>query len=295
MNDAVEVLRQLSEDPDLFLAHIRHTAGQTGFRGSLVEKDFYCSVVLSHLARPFRPAVVFKGGTCLSKVHMRFYRLSEDLDFAISVPPGASRAERSGRMNLVKEACRTLAAELPGILELERIKGVNQCRQYIGAWGYRSVVSGVMERVKIEIGLREPLLLPVENGLASTLLRSAITGEELVAPVPLSVMAMSELWAEKVRAALSRREPAIRDFFDLDYTSGKLNLDLTGVTLLGLVRQKLAVPGNEPVNLSAERRRELEGQVEAQLRPVLREAEFAAFNLERVWRMLAELASRLKG
>jgi predicted nucleotidyltransferase component of viral defense system len=82
MNDAVEVYRELAASPELFREHVQYTARQTGFRGEVVEKDFYCSVLLSHLAEPFKGAVAFKGGTCLSKVHTRFYRLSEDLDFA---------------------------------------------------------------------------------------------------------------------------------------------------------------------------------------------------------------------
>jgi len=171
---------------------------------------------------------------------------------------------------------------------------VNQSRQYIGAWGYRSVASGDMERVKVEVGLREPLLLPVEDGLANTLLRSAITCEVLVAPFPLRVMALTELWSEKIRAALSHWEPAIRDLFDLDYACANLVLDLKDATLLDLVRKKLAVPGNDPVDVSGARRRELDGQVEGQLRPVLREGDFAAFDMQRIWLGMVALADLLK-
>jgi predicted nucleotidyltransferase component of viral defense system len=293
MNDAIEVFHELAASPDLFREHIQYTARRTGFRGELVEKDFYCSVVLNHLAEPFRQAVVFKGGTCLSKVHTRFYRLSEDLDFAISLPVEASRTERSGQMEAVKRACQTLVTSLPGLHELARIKGANQSKQYIGTWGYRSVVSGEMERVKIEISLREPLLLPAEDGLANTLLQSAITEEDLVTPFPLRVIALRELWAEKIRAALSRRDPAIRDFFDLDYASKALALDLKDKTLLGLVREKLAVPSNNPVDVSGERRRQLDGQVEGQLRPVLRKRDFTAFDLHRIWLSMVAVAERL--
>ena len=290
MNEAMGVLRELSASPDLFREHVQYTAGRTGFRGELVEKDFYCSAILSHLAGPFRPAVVFKGGTCLSKVYARFYRLSEDLDFAVSLPIEASRGERSDRMGPVKAACQTLAKQLPGLDVLEAIKGGNASRQYIGTWGYRSVVSGSMERVKIEVSLREPLLLPPEEGHASTLLQNAFTGEPLVAPFLLSVIALKELWAEKVRAALTRREPAIRDFFDLDYASANLALDLGNANLITLARRKLTVPGNDSVNVADSRLKDLQGQVESQLRPVLRESEFVAFDLQRIWNEVVTLA-----
>lgn len=295
MNDAISVLRKLAASPDLFREHIQSTARRTGFRGELVEKDFYCSAILGHLAEPFRDAVAFKGGTCLSKVYAGFYRLSEDLDFSISVPTAASRGERSERMKPVKEACRTLAADLPGILELEPIWGVNASRQYIGTWGYRSVLSGEAERIKLEVGLREPLLLPMEEGHANTLLQNAFTGEALVAPLSLGVMAQKELWAEKVRAALSRREPAIRDFFDLDYACSKLALDLKDPALFDMVRKKLTVPGNDPFDVSEERFEALSLQVEGQLRPVLREADYASFDLPRVWSYVVALAGKIRG
>jgi predicted nucleotidyltransferase component of viral defense system len=294
MNNAIAVLREMAASPELFSEHIQNTARQIGFRGELVEKDFYCSVILSHLAEPFKEAVAFKGGTCLSKVYAGFYRLSEDLDFSISAPLGDSRGERSEKMEPVKTACRTLANQLPGILELVPIRGVNQSKQYIGAWGYRSVISGDTERIKVEVGLREPLLLPVEEGQAKTLLRNAFTGEDLVAPLRLRVMARPELWAEKIRAALSRREPAIRDFFDLDYACARLALDLKDPTILDLARKKLAVPGNDPVDVSEERFRELRGQVEGQLRPVLREVDFTSFDLHRIWQDMVALADQMK-
>lgn len=294
MNDAVAVLREMAASQALFREYIQNTARQTGFRGELVEKDFYCSVILSHLAEPFREAVAFKGGTCLSKIYAGFYRLSEDLDFSISMPSEASRGERSEKMEPIKTACRTLVTVHPGILEFEPIRGVNQSRQYIGTWGYRSVISGDTERIRVEVGLREPLLLPVEEGHARTLLRNAFTGEDLVAPLMLRVMARPELWAEKARAALSRREPAIRDFFDLDYARTRLALDLEDPALLDMIRRKLSVPGNDPVDVSEERFRELSSQVEGQLRPVLREADYASFDLPRIWSGMMALADQVK-
>lgn len=294
MNEAVAVLQELIQSPDLFREHIRSTARRIGFRGELIEKDFYCSAVLSHLAGPLREAVAFKGGTCLSKVYAQFYRLSEDLDFSISVSPDVSRGERSAKVGPVKEACRKLPAALPGVVQLEPLQGVNASRQYIGTWGYRSLLSGNTERIKIEVGLREPLLLPTEDRYAHTMLQNAFSGEDMVAPLRLRVIAQQELWAEKIRAALSRREPAVRDFFDLDYAWARLALDLKDPALLAMVRKKLSVPGNDPVDVSEERFEELSLQVEGQLRPVLREADYASFDLPRIWSYLVALAGNIQ-
>ena len=51
---------------------------------TLIEKDYYCSLILNYFFNG-DTSLVFKGGTCLSKVYVDFYRLSEDLDLIITV------------------------------------------------------------------------------------------------------------------------------------------------------------------------------------------------------------------
>ena len=75
----------------------------------------------------------------------------------------------------------------------------------------------------------------------------------MVTTLSMPCIAKMEAFAEKFRAALSRREVAIRDFFDIDYAVQYLGLKPDNVDLAGLVRRKLAVPGNESVDVSAER------------------------------------------
>ena len=67
--------------PEELREAIRFTAEETGFAPRLIEKDYFCSVILEALAAADVP-LVFKGGTCLAKVHSGFFRLSEDLDFS---------------------------------------------------------------------------------------------------------------------------------------------------------------------------------------------------------------------
>ena len=70
----------LLKDPDYFRAAVTFTAQRTAFTPRLVEKDYLCTVLLEYLAAA-GSRLVFKGGTCLSKVHAGFYRLSEDFGF----------------------------------------------------------------------------------------------------------------------------------------------------------------------------------------------------------------------
>jgi hypothetical protein len=99
--------------------------------------------------------------------------------------------------------------------------------------------------------------------------------------------------AEKLRAALSRREVAIRDFYDVDYAVRKLTLRVLEPQLFGLVRQKLEVPGNDPVDVSPARLAALRPQLEPQLKSVLRAPDFEEFDLDRAFITVAEVAAAL--
>ena len=82
------------QDRDAFRDMIRYVEGKTGFLARLIEKDYYCSLVLRSLSS-VNSDLVFKGGTLLNKVHAGFYRLSEDLDFTISMLGEETRGDRS--------------------------------------------------------------------------------------------------------------------------------------------------------------------------------------------------------
>ena len=278
-------------DRDLFRAAVSFTATRTGFAELLIEKDALCTLLLEQLAGV--DSLVFKGGTCLAKVHTSFYRLSEDLDFVIPMPTDATRRQRSGRTAELKDAVAALPEQLPMLRLFEPLRGASDSRQYLATVVYASAVSGIEETIKLEIGLREPMLEASVSADAATVLRHPATDAPMLAPVRLACMSLRETLAEKARAALTRREPAIRDFFDLDYAVRVLKADLTEPALVSLTRAKLAVPGNGPIDLSSGRIADLRSQLDARLRPVLRPAYFAAFDLERAFTIVSDMAAKV--
>ena len=282
----------LLEDPDFFRASVRFTAQVTTFTPRLIEKDYLCTVLLEYLAAT-GGSLVFKGGTCLSKVHANFYRLSEDLDFVIPMPTDSTRVRRRKQAVAIKKAVAELPKQLPFFRVVQPLAGANNSTQYNAVIGYTPLTSREEDTIKIEIGLREPLLLPVLVGPARTILLDPNSGEPLIPPLALSCISRMEAFAEKFRAALSRREVAVRDFFDLDYAVRRLGLRPENADLVELVRQKLAVPGNEPVDISADRLAALRRQVGPQLQPVLRAEDFAEFDLERAFQAVTTMAARL--
>ena len=280
------------EDPALFREAVNFTAAQTQFAPRLIEKDYFCTALLECLARA-DAALVFKGGTCLAKVHADFYRLSEDLDFIIPMPTDASRSQRSSRASGLKDAIHALPRQLPVFRMIQALTGADSSKQYIASMGYTSLLSRQEETIKIEVGLREPLLTPAVSGPARTILLDPVSGQPLLKPISVNCLSRTEAFAEKFRAALSRREAAIRDFYDIDYAVRKLGVQPLDAGLVALVKQKLAVPGNGPVDVSGPRLAALRQQLEAQLKPVLRAMDFAQFDLDRAFQIVAGMSAKV--
>lgn len=279
------------EDPTLFAEAVRFTAASSQFDPRLVEKDYFCTLVIQHLA--VADALVFKGGTCLAKVHAGFYRLSEDLDFTIPIAFDATRGQRRAGIAPVKAALVGLPARVAALRVAAPLVGANNSTQYIAILAYTSLLSGREESIKIEVALREPLLVEPTAAEAASILLDPLTGQPIVPAVPVRCIARIEAYAEKLRAALSRRGAVIRDFFDVDYAVRTGVLEVDDHRLLSLVRAKLAVPGNTPVDVSPARLATLRQQLDANLRPVLRPADFAAFDLDRAFKIVSDVAATL--
>lgn len=283
---------RLHEDPALFREAVNFTAAETGFASRLIEKDYFCTALLQYLA-PLGGTLVFKGGTCLAKVHAGFYRLSEDLDFVIPTPVGATRAERSRRARGLKNLIADIAGRLPGVRITRALAGANNSAQYTAGLGYTSLLGAEEETIQFEVGLREPLLTPAVDCEAQTLLLDPVSGSALVPALPVPCLSRQETMAEKLRAALCRREAAVRDFYDIDHAVRRLRFRAEEPELVDLVRRKLAVPGNEPVDVSPARLAALRPQVDTELKPVLRARDFAEFNLDRAFATVAGAAAAL--
>jgi hypothetical protein len=209
---------RLHEDSELFRAALNFTERDTGFSARLIEKDYFCSVLLADLHDPFEQGLVFKGGTSLSKVHTEFYRLSEALDFVVSMPVDSSRADRRVAISPLKTHLSRLSARVVCFEQAEPLSGSNMSKQYIGRFTYQSFVTGQRESIKVEVGDHQ---------------------------------------------------------------------------LLALVGKKLAVTGNEPVDISESKLATLRRQLVGQLQPVLRAGDFEQFDLERAYRTVQELANQL--
>lgn len=100
-------------------------------------------------------------------------------------------------------------------------------------------------------------------------------------------------YTEKMRAALSRREPAIRDFFDLFFAYSTLKFDFFEENFIQMVKQKLSIPGNGPIDLSLHRKRQLIQQTKTNLQSVLRPLDYSNFDIEKSFHFVSTVAKYL--
>jgi predicted nucleotidyltransferase component of viral defense system len=175
----------------------------------------------------------------------------------------------------------------------EPFVGHNESRQYIGYLEYQSAVIEKLEKIKVEVGAREPLLSPVESRTARTIAMNPFSRKPLIPSFSVRAMEVREAYAEKLRAAMTRKAPAIQDYFDLFYAVHEIGLDSQDPDFLRMVKAKLDVPGNAPVDVSAERKQELDKQLEGQLKPVLRPADFVRFNFDEAFALVYSMVKAI--
>ena len=277
-------------DTALFHEALLYTEATTGFRAHLIEKDYFCSVILERLqgetSIPF-----FKGGTALSKIHAQFYRMSEDLDFSIPIEASSSRGERSQLVAPFKKWVDSLGKFIPTIEVVETLTGYNNSTQYIAKLCYTSALSGQPESIKLEIGLREPILDRVDHSFsAATLLLDPLRRRPAVEPIQVKALSCREAYAEKFRAALTRREPVIRDYYDIDYGHRKSLFKVDDLVFLGFVQSKLKI-ADEIAKINDDFLETLRRQIAPHLVPVLRESDLSDFDLDRAWQIVRHVAA----
>lgn len=169
---------------------LRQQAMRQGVALGALEKDYVLTLILRHLYAEsvWRETLVFKDGTALHKLYLG-RRLSLDLDFT---------AQRPVSLEAIRSA-----------LEIAEIQGqIKDAHEYHDALTIdRLGFVGPLQHpssIKVDISLRERIQLPPRQ--------TALTNP-YGPPFTVTCMALEEILAEKIRAALMRRAP--RDYFDL--------------------------------------------------------------------------------
>jgi predicted nucleotidyltransferase component of viral defense system len=262
-------------------------AQKYNFRFETIEKDYYLTLILNHIESHLSDKIVFKGGTLLNKIHLNYHRLSEDIDFTYLSPDSLdARSKRSKVITPIRE-------KMPGLLKLLELKsekpegeGFNNSTQYVFNLKYPSFITGRDEGIKLEISLRQtPLDKPVHNAVTH-FYQDPFTGKNLIPQNRILSLSLNEAVAEKLKAAITRRDAAIRDYYDLWYIS-EAKFDFRNKPFVSLFKKKLAAEkykGDHGHNFGLDDKtvQLLKRQIETDLMTVIRVDE--RFDLDKVFK-----------
>ena len=183
-------------------AKLRNISAEKGYNLIYLEKDYFLTILLYHLKD--LDGIYLKGGTALNKIFFNHLRLSEDLDFTITIPIREIKKKVEGIVGEDKKHFRRLEYENDR-KSFVRIK--------IFYNGYFTTTSYIVMDV---------------NAKASLHLRGERKSVHNFYNLNFDVNALNfnELIAEKLRAAITRNQP--RDYFDLYFILKEygINMDL---------------------------------------------------------------------
>ena len=168
-------------------------------------------------------------------------------------------------------------------------EGIDENRLYTSEVEYESLITGNTERIKLEFGVKEKVLEP-EDLIAKTLLIDPISQKPAFSDFYLKGLSLKEAYSEKIRAALSRKKPAIRDIFDIYYAIKHQLINIKDIA--SMVKYKLDIV-NRKIDLSNYRKEEFLSQIQTDLRPVLLQTDFENFDFEQVWNYLQNFEKNL--
>lgn len=272
-------------------------ARKHNFRPAIVEKDYYLTVILNNIEPHLSNKLVLKGGTLLNKIHLKYHRLSEDLDFTyLNEEELTSRSKRSRAITPVRE-------NMPGFLESLELKskkpkgqGFNNSTQYIFEISHPSLITGKEENIKIEISLRQmPMDKPVYN-VIKHFYKDPFTGEDLIPRNKILSLSLNETVAEKLKAAITRKDLAIRDYYDL-WCIAETKFDFHNKRFLTIFKKKLEEEGyngdyRHNFGLDKDAVKLLQHQVATDLIPVIRLGE--RFQLNKVFERFNKILKDIK-
>lgn len=279
----------LHSNKDEFLKILERASAQTGFPLRLLEKDYYMTIVLSGI-NELSNDLVFKGGTCFSKIYYSYYRLSEDLDFTLKLSTdNATRSIRRNAIKPIKEVIRPFLKRFNMSIQNLDKAGHRESTQYIYYLDYDSVVLNKKESIKLEISLRFNPLRPVATKEVNHKFLHPFTKEPLFDAGSVNCLVLKELVAEKLRAAATRKIIASRDFYDLGFLLRE-KFNFSDKEQLELFRKKLEEDGFSSdlskylVNLGRTDKEidEMISRIEDELLPVLTLDEQKSFNMLKI-------------
>jgi predicted nucleotidyltransferase component of viral defense system len=206
-------------------------------RVDLVEKDLILHQILTDLSQGefFSQSFVFKGGTCLTKCYLGYYRFSEDIDFTWKDQAIFEGKSQTKTRRILSETIDRTGAIFEAIAKKRSFdfKCEKHNKHYVELGGsnkictfkiwYHSEVLNRESFMKVQMNFVEKLYFAPQKGVLSALPSKESDELSFLFPeysgymqkISFDVYDMREILCEKVRSILTREGIKARDFLDV--------------------------------------------------------------------------------
>jgi len=220
-------------------------------RKDMIEKDLILHQILSDLSKNsfFLENFIFKGGTCLIKHYLGYFRFSEDIDFTWkdqTIFQGKSQKEIRRHLSKIVDDIGELFEKISANRGFEftckkhntkfvELGGGNKfCTFKI--W-YKSEVLNRESFMKVQINFVEKLLFSPQKAELKSLISKQNEELQLMFPeyeeymqkIIFEIYDVREIFSEKIRSILTRQGIKARDFLDVYLISKKFQIDLEDI------------------------------------------------------------------
>lgn len=217
----------------------------------VIEKDFYLTLVLNEISNeieenkgsPFSN-LVFKGGTLLTRAHLNYHRISEDLDFTYISNDRLKKLSSKQRNKVISSFTSLLAKSLDNIaskygLDFSQNKSDKKYCNVMDRKNvylfriYYSPVYGTENFIKIEANFNDEMIYsPIFNDIRHLFDDELVKDLEFIERIKIDIKSnipcydIKEIACEKIRAILTRPSIKERDVLDLFLISEIIDINM---------------------------------------------------------------------
>ena len=199
-----------------------------------IEKDFYLTLLLNEMSKnidddkeSYFRKLVFKGGTLLTRTHLQYHRISEDLDFTYLENKKLKNSSSKQRNKIISEFTAGLSEKLseiskkygfdfsPKKSDSKYCKVMNRKNVYLFKIHYLPVY-GTEGFIKYEVNfndelIHQPRFETIQHLFDEELLHTLEFVEGIVINIKKNILCydLREVAMEKIRAVLTR--PVIKE------------------------------------------------------------------------------------